>query len=95
MSRPVGAVERAVLDCFAEVLGLDVGGVVEVGDGAGDFQDAVVGAGGKAEARDGALEEFFTIGGNGAVLADECEGAFARWSRFFRRRSERVEVLAA
>jgi hypothetical protein len=41
------------LDGFAEVLGLDGGGGFQIGDGAGYFQDAVVGAGGEAEAGDG------------------------------------------
>ena len=34
---PVGAVEGAVLDGFAEVFGFDGGGGFEVGDGACDF----------------------------------------------------------
>ena len=42
---PGGAVEGAVGDGFADVAGEDVGGGVEVGDGAGDAEDAVVGAG--------------------------------------------------
>ena len=45
---PVSAVERAVLDGFGDVFGFDVGGVFDIGDGAGDFQDAVVGAGAKS-----------------------------------------------
>src|SRR5690348_10442101 len=70
-SGPVGTVEGAVLDGFAEVLGLDGGGGIEVGDGAGDFKDAVVGACGKAEAGDGVFEELFAFGRDGAVFADE------------------------
>ena len=41
----VAAVEVAVGDGFHDVVALDAGALLEVGDGAGDFQDAVVGAG--------------------------------------------------
>jgi hypothetical protein len=41
--RPIGAVQRAVLDGFAEVARIDVFGGIEVGDGSGYFEDAVVG----------------------------------------------------
>ena len=34
---PIRAVEAAVLDCFGEVFGADVVGVVQVGDGAGIY----------------------------------------------------------
>jgi hypothetical protein len=37
-------VEVAVGDGFHDVVGEDVGAAFEVGDGAGDFEDAVVGA---------------------------------------------------
>ena len=39
-----GAVEVAVGDGFHDVVAEDVGGAFEVGDGAGDFEDAVVGS---------------------------------------------------
>ena len=55
-SSPVIAVEAAVLDGFGKVLGGDGGGFIEVGDGAGNFEDAVVGAGGEAHASDGHFE---------------------------------------
>src|ERR1700730_9730277 len=67
---PVGAVQGAVLDGFAEVAGLDIFVGVEVGDGAGDFEDAVVGAGGKTEAGDGVLEQFFAVGVDGTIFSD-------------------------
>ena len=38
-------VEGAVLDCFGDVVLVDRGGGGEVGDGAADFEDAVIGAG--------------------------------------------------
>ena len=55
-SRPVIAVEAAVLNGFGEVLGGDGGGLIEIGDGSGDFEHAVVGAGGEAHAADGHFE---------------------------------------
>ena len=45
---PVGAVQGAILDGFAQMLRCDVLGGFEVGDGAGHFQDTVVGTGRKA-----------------------------------------------
>lgn len=57
-SSPVSAVEGAVLDGFAEVFGSQGWGAFEVGDGARDFQDAIVGASGEAEALDGRFEDF-------------------------------------
>ena len=41
-SGPIGAVESAVLNGFTEVAGLDVLGRVEIGNGASDFEDAIV-----------------------------------------------------
>ena len=54
-SGPVGAVEGAVLDGFAQVLGLDAGRAFQVCDGAGDFQDAVVGTRRQPQALNGSL----------------------------------------
>lgn len=42
------AIQAPVGDCFGEVGGGDVITCGQVGDGAGDFEDAVVGAGGEA-----------------------------------------------
>ena len=44
---PVASIEASIADGLGDVVGLDVRGVVEVGDGAGDFQDAAIGAGGE------------------------------------------------
>src|SRR5438552_15008582 len=71
---PVGTVKRAVLDSFAEMFGFDGIRGVEIGDGAGDFEDAVVGASGEAEASDGVFQKFFTVGGDGTLFADEARG---------------------
>jgi hypothetical protein len=49
-SDPELPVERPVLERLADVLGLDAFRAREVGDHAGDFQDAVVGAGAGLEA---------------------------------------------
>ena len=43
----------------------------EVGDGARYFQDAVVGARGKPQARDGSFQQFLAVGGDRAVLANQ------------------------
>jgi len=56
-SVPPAAVERAVLDGFGDVLGLDGCSAAQIGDSTGDLQDAVVGAGAEAEALDGELHE--------------------------------------
>ena len=69
---PVSAVERAVLDGFGDVFGFDVGGVFDIGDGAPDFQDAVVGAGAKSLLSHGAFEEAFAVGGE---IAEGTNGA--------------------
>jgi hypothetical protein len=42
---PKRPIEGPILDGFADVLGGDAVGSGEIGDGAGDFEDAVVGAG--------------------------------------------------
>ena len=47
---PVASVEASIADGLGDVVGLDVRGVVEVGDGAGDFQDAAIGTGGELQA---------------------------------------------
>lgn len=50
---PTGAVQGTVLDGRAQMLRGDVFGCFQVGYGAGHFQDAVVGARGKAQPGDG------------------------------------------
>jgi hypothetical protein len=44
-SDPQCAIETAILDCLAHVFGGDIFGGSEVGDGAGDLENAIVGAG--------------------------------------------------
>src|SRR5512146_2714032 len=54
---PQLSVEGAVLDGFADVVDGDLLGGFEVGEGAGDAEDAVVGAGGELEVLDGEAEQ--------------------------------------
>ena len=42
---PERAIEGAILDGFADVLGCDIGLAVEIGDRARDFEDPIIGAG--------------------------------------------------
>ena len=53
------AVEVAVGDGFHDVVVEDVGAGLEVGDGAGDFEDAVVGAGAHVHAFHGVPKMLF------------------------------------
>jgi hypothetical protein len=53
LCKPLAAIQRPVLDRFRHVLDGNRRFCLQVGDGAGNFQDAVVGAGGKAEFIDG------------------------------------------
>ena len=48
-SCPEIAIQRPVLDRFADVVGLNGWSCIQVGDGAGHFQDAVVGAGAEVQ----------------------------------------------
>src|SRR5271156_5027160 len=59
---PVTAVERAVLDRFGDVGNGQLCLAFEVGDGAGDLQDAIVGAGTEALLLHGAFEKLLGIG---------------------------------
>ena len=58
----VTAVEVAVADGFHDVVLADLDAAVEVGDGAGDFQDAVVSAGAHVHLSDGFAEFFHSFG---------------------------------
>ena len=64
------AVEAAVLDGFEEVRGLDFFGAREIGDRAGDFENAIVGARGEAELLHRLLQEIAERGIDRAVFAD-------------------------
>src|SRR5919109_185521 len=62
-SGPEGAVEGAVLNGFGDVFGFNCGSALEVGDSPGDFQDAVMGAGGESLLSHGAFEQALAVGG--------------------------------
>ena len=47
---------------FAQVIGLNVFCAIQISDGARDFQDAVVRAGGEAQPRDGVFKQLFAFG---------------------------------
>src|ERR1039458_9128097 len=61
-SGPIAAVEGAVLDGFGDVADGDVLCSGQVGDGARNLEDAVVGAGGEALLLHGALEQALGVG---------------------------------
>jgi hypothetical protein len=69
---PVGAVERTVLDGFTQIVWRDGVGAFQVGDGAGHFEDAVVGAGRWAQALNRGGQIFFAIGIDRAVRVIFC-----------------------
>lgn len=81
--RPVAAIQRAILDGFGDVGDGEVLGGFEVGDGAGDFEDAVVGAGGESLLEHGAFEEFFGVGRELAVSANLAGGHLGVGEDFF------------
>ena len=60
----VAAVEIAVADGFHDVVGADGDVALKVGDGAGDFQDAIVGPRAHVHLGDGFAEFFhsFSVG---------------------------------
>ena len=65
------AVEIAVADGLGEVLGLDGGRSVEVGDGAGQSEDSVVGAGTELQAVDDIAQHGHVLRCGGSVLAHQ------------------------
>ena len=70
-----GPIEGAVLDRLGDVGGGDGVGAGEVGDGAGDLEDAGVGAGGEAEPVGDELQHPVAGGVRLAELPDEAGGA--------------------
>ena len=69
-SNPKLPVEGPVLDGLGDVLGLDAGGAGQIGDGAGDLQDAVVGPGAEMQFADRHLEHVLGVRRQGAVFLD-------------------------
>lgn len=48
-SGPQSSIQRAVLNCLTDVTGFDPLAAAEISDRAGDFEDAVVGAGAQVQ----------------------------------------------
>lgn len=48
-NKALAAIKSAVLDRFRDVIYLDVRFAFKIGDGAGNFQDAIVGPGGQTK----------------------------------------------
>lgn len=67
---PERPIERSVVDGFAEVVAVDVVAGGEVGDGAADAEDFVVGSGGQAHLFHRRLQQRFGVGFQFAVFAD-------------------------
>lgn len=63
-------VERTVLDGLQDVVGADVRGTSKIGEGAGGFEDPVVGTCGETHFLHGALEVAGTFRIQLAMLAD-------------------------
>src|SRR5215467_7706153 len=60
-SGPIGAVQRAIADSFRNVCRTDFIATFEIRNRAADFENAIVGARGEADALHGALEHSFTL----------------------------------
>jgi hypothetical protein len=73
-SRPVAAVEGAILNGFREVGDGERCGAFEICDGARNFENAVVSACGQPLLLHGALEETFGIGAEFAMCANLAGG---------------------
>ena len=68
---PHPPIETAILNRFRQMLLADMLGAFEIGDGAGDLEDARVAAGGEAEALGDEFEEAVAGFVRFAMLADE------------------------
>lgn len=64
------AIQSAVLDGFGDVVAMDVFFVCEIGDGSGDFEDAIEGASAHAELLGGAFEKADGVLLDRAVLTE-------------------------
>ena len=70
-SHPQIPIQRAILNRFHDVDLLDLGDAFEIGQGAGHFEDAVMGPGAEVEGVHGLLEGAFAALVDAAVFADE------------------------
>lgn len=70
-SLPPLPIQGSVLDRFGDVAGVDLLFSRQVGDGAGQLEDAVVGAGGETQGVEGLLQQIPGLRIQAAVTADE------------------------
>src|SRR6185312_16802734 len=70
LSSPVRSIQRPILNRFGDVLRLDLGRAVQVGNRARDFKDAVVGAGAQALLLHGPLQQALAVAGEFAIGAN-------------------------
>src|SRR2546430_6186430 len=68
---PVRAIKRAIVDGFGNVSGIDFIGVFEIGDGAADFQDAIVGSRGEPQTGHGTFQHRLAFGVNATVKTNQ------------------------
>src|ERR1700722_20778231 len=90
---PVGAIEASVLDGLGDVFGFDVRGVFDIGDGASDFQDAVVRASTESLLAHGTLEQTLTVGGEFTEGADVAGGHLGVAINFFSGKGEGARLV--
>jgi hypothetical protein len=69
-STPIAPIQRPILDGLGEVGHGQVFDAFKIGDGAGDFEDAIMGAGGESLLLHGALEQMLGIGAQLAIGAN-------------------------
>ena len=84
-SSPVASVQSAVLDGFGDVRDGQMFGSFQVGDGARDLEDAIVGAGGETLLCMARSSRRSAVGTEFAVVADLPRASSARWRRSSRR----------
>jgi len=82
-STPVTAIERSVLNGFGEVRHGQMFGAFKIGNGASDFEDAIVGAGCKSLLLHGTLKQPFRVGAELAVGANLTGGHLGVGVDFF------------
>src|SRR5215470_3634604 len=94
-SRPVRPIQRPVLDGFRDVFALKVGIPFQIGNGAGDFQDAVVGAGAQALLLHGSLQQALAVGVQLTVCSDLARAHLGVCVDFLSGAGEAVELYLA
>ena len=72
-SAPITSVQAPILHGFSEVFGGDGFRIVEIGDGAGGFQDTVMRAGAQAHAAHRHFERSFAGFVEGAKVPEQAE----------------------